>query len=96
MDHALGCSRARCRRLPLGDRDLRHPGRHRARRVASRGRLDQASIEAASAVGGLIMLGVGLRVLDIKQVRVVNLLRALLLAPAFVRVADFVRAAAGG
>lgn len=58
--------------------------------------IDQASIDAASAVGGLIMLGVGLRMLEIKQARVVNLLPALLLAPIFVRVADLVRAAASG
>ncbi len=55
--------------------------------------LDQASIDAASAVGGLIMLGVGLRMLDIKQVRVVNFLPALILVPIFIRVADFARAA---
>jgi uncharacterized membrane protein YqgA involved in biofilm formation len=55
--------------------------------------LDQASINATSAVGGLILLGVGLRLLDIKQVRVVSLLPALLLAPVFVRIADAIRAA---
>ena len=38
------------------------------------GGLDQTSIKVASAVGGLIMLGVGLRMLDIKQVRVVSTL----------------------
>jgi len=60
------------------------------------GGLDQSSIDAASAVGGLIMLGVGLRMLDIKQVRVVNLLPALVLAPVFVRIAEFVRAITAG
>jgi uncharacterized membrane protein YqgA involved in biofilm formation len=59
------------------------------------GSLDQASIDAAAAVGGLILLGVGLRMLDIKRVRVVNLLPALLFAPLFVRLADVARAALG-
>jgi hypothetical protein len=53
--------------------------------------LDQASIDAASAAGGLILLGVGLRLLEIKQVRVVNLLPALLLAPILVAVAARIR-----
>ena len=53
--------------------------------------LDQASIDAASAAGGLILLGVGLRLLDIKQVRVVNLLPALLLAPILVALAARIR-----
>jgi uncharacterized protein len=57
--------------------------------------LDEESINAASAVGGLILLGVGLRLLNIKQVRVVNLLPALVLAPIFVRIADAVRDALG-
>lgn len=48
------------------------------------GRLDPASIEAASAVGGFLLLGVGLRLLEIRQVRIVNMLPALLLAPIFV------------
>jgi uncharacterized membrane protein YqgA involved in biofilm formation len=53
--------------------------------------LDEQSINAASAVGGLILLGVGLRLLDIKKVRVVNLLPALVLAPIFIKIADAVR-----
>ena len=55
--------------------------------------LDQASIDASASVGGLILLGVGLRMLEIKRVRVVNFLPALLLAPVFVRIADTVRGA---
>jgi uncharacterized protein len=55
--------------------------------------LDQASIDAVASVGGLILLGVGLRLLEIKRVRVVNFLPALLLAPIFVALADMVRAA---
>ncbi|HEY7599739.1 MAG TPA: DUF554 family protein, partial [Candidatus Limnocylindrales bacterium] len=52
------------------------------------GALDPAAIDAASAVGGLLLIGVGLRLLEIRQVRVVNFLPALLLAPLFVWLAD--------
>ena len=57
------------------------------------GGLDPASVDAASAVGGLILIGVALRLLDIRQVRVANLLPALLLAPIFVWIAGQVRLA---
>ncbi len=56
------------------------------------GGLDEASIGAASAVGGLILVGVGLRLLDVRRVRVVNFLPALLLAPLFVQLAALLRA----
>jgi uncharacterized membrane protein YqgA involved in biofilm formation len=59
------------------------------------GGLDQTSIDAASAVGGLILVGVALRLLDIRQVRVANLLPALLLAPIFVWLAAVVRVLLG-
>jgi uncharacterized protein len=49
--------------------------------------LDETAIGAISAVGGLLLLGVGLRLLDIKHVRVVNFLPALALAPIFVALA---------
>jgi hypothetical protein len=52
------------------------------------GALDPAAIDAASAVGGLLLIGVGLRLLEIRQVRVVNFLPALLFAPLFVWLAD--------
>ncbi|CAN5866550.1 DUF554 domain-containing protein [soil metagenome] len=55
--------------------------------------LDDASIAAISAVGGLILMGVGLRLLEVKRVRVASFLPALLLAPVFVQLAAFVRAA---
>ena len=48
---------------------------------------------AISSVGGLILLGVGLRMLELKALPVANFLPALLLAPIFVRVADAVRGA---
>jgi uncharacterized membrane protein YqgA involved in biofilm formation len=57
------------------------------------GVLDEATILAITAAGGIILLGVGLRLLDLKAVRVANFLPALVLAPVFVAVADLVRAA---
>jgi uncharacterized membrane protein YqgA involved in biofilm formation len=57
------------------------------------GNLDPAAINAASAVGGILLLGVGLRLLEIKRIRVVNFLPALLLAPLFVWLADAIRRA---
>jgi uncharacterized membrane protein YqgA involved in biofilm formation len=60
------------------------------------GGLDESAINAAGAVGGLILIGVGLRLLEIRQVRVVNLLPALVLAPIFVWAADAARATLGG
>ncbi len=54
------------------------------------------TILAVSSAGGIVLLGVALRLLDLKPVRVANFLPALLLAPIFVRVADALRAALGG
>jgi uncharacterized membrane protein YqgA involved in biofilm formation len=53
--------------------------------------MDTATILAISSAGGIILLGVGLRLLDLKAVRVANFLPALLLAPIFIRVAEAVR-----
>jgi uncharacterized protein len=53
--------------------------------------MDPATILAISASGGLILLGVALRLLDIKAVRVANFLPALVLAPIFLRFADLIR-----
>ena len=53
--------------------------------------LDELSILAITATGGVILLGVALRLLDLKQVRVANFLPALVLAPIFIRVAEWVR-----
>ena len=57
--------------------------------------LDPVAISAASAVGGVILLGVGFRLLEIKRVRVVSLLPALLLAPLLVWLVAPLRAALG-
>jgi len=53
--------------------------------------MDAATILAITAVGGMILLGVALRLLDLKAVRVANFLPALVLAPIFLRLADAVR-----
>jgi uncharacterized membrane protein YqgA involved in biofilm formation len=53
--------------------------------------MDPPTVLAITAVGGLILLGVALRLLDLKPVRVANFLPALLLAPLFLRLADVVR-----
>lgn len=56
--------------------------------------LDEAQVAALTATGGVLLLGVGLRLLRIKPVPVADLLPALLLAPLFVTLAaglvDFV------
>ncbi|HEX2883269.1 MAG TPA: DUF554 domain-containing protein [Candidatus Limnocylindria bacterium] len=57
--------------------------------------MDGPTILAITSAGGVILLGVALRLLDLKQVRVANFLPALLLAPIFVRLADLVRGALG-
>jgi len=60
------------------------------------GLMDPITILAVSSAGGIMLLGVALRLLDLKPVRVANFLPALILAPIFVRVADAVRTALGG
>jgi hypothetical protein len=53
--------------------------------------MDAATILAVTAAGGMILLGVALRLLELKTVRVANFLPALVLAPLFLRLADAVR-----
>lgn len=53
--------------------------------------MDSPTILSITAAGGVILLGVALRLLDLRAVRVANFLPALLLAPLFVRVAEAVR-----
>jgi uncharacterized membrane protein YqgA involved in biofilm formation len=57
--------------------------------------MDDATVLAVSAVGGVILLGVALRLLELKQVRVANFLPALVLAPLFIRLAEAIRGAIG-
>jgi uncharacterized membrane protein YqgA involved in biofilm formation len=59
------------------------------------GVMDDATVLAVSAVGGFILLGVALRLLELKQVRVTNFLPALVLAPIFIRLAEAIRSAFG-
>jgi uncharacterized protein len=58
--------------------------------------MDAATVLAITAAGGVILLGVAVRLLDLKPVRVANFLPALVLAPLFVRVAELVRTAIAG
>jgi len=58
--------------------------------------LDQVAISAASAVGGVILLAVGFRLLEIKRIRAVSFLPALILAPLLVWIAEPLRAALAG
>jgi uncharacterized membrane protein YqgA involved in biofilm formation len=58
--------------------------------------MDPATITAITATGGLILFGVALRLLELKQVRVASFLPALILAPLLVRLADAIRTAIAG
>jgi uncharacterized membrane protein YqgA involved in biofilm formation len=53
--------------------------------------MDERTILVVSAAGGIILLGVALRLLDVRGVRVASFLPALVLAPLFIRVADAIR-----
>ncbi|HEY6607919.1 MAG TPA: DUF554 domain-containing protein [Candidatus Limnocylindria bacterium] len=57
------------------------------------GAFDEVTILAITSAGGVILLGVALRLLDLKPVRVASFLPALVLAPIFVRIAELIRAA---
>ncbi len=50
--------------------------------------MSAAMVNEMTAVGGLILIGLGLRILEIKHARVENFLPALLIAPAIVAVAQ--------
>lgn len=53
--------------------------------------MDARTILVTTSVGGAILLGMALRLLDLRAVRVANFLPGLLLAPIFLRVADLIR-----
>ena len=57
------------------------------------GAFDEVTLLAITSAGGVILLGVALRLLDLKPVRVASFLPALVLAPIFVRIAELIRAA---
>ena len=44
----------------------------------------QAAVGALGAAGGVLLLGISLKLLDLKQIRVANLLPGVALAPLFV------------
>jgi uncharacterized membrane protein YqgA involved in biofilm formation len=54
--------------------------------------IDPVAVSAASAVGGVILLGVGFRLLEIKRIRVISMLPALVLAPLLVLIVSPLRA----
>jgi uncharacterized membrane protein YqgA involved in biofilm formation len=53
--------------------------------------LDARTVLVISSAGGVILLGVALRLLDLKPVRVANFLPALVLAPILLRLGDAIR-----
>jgi uncharacterized membrane protein YqgA involved in biofilm formation len=53
--------------------------------------LDTRTVLAISSTGGVILLGVALRLLDLKAVQVANFLPALVFAPLLLRAADLIR-----
>jgi uncharacterized membrane protein YqgA involved in biofilm formation len=55
--------------------------------------LDARTVLAVTAVGGMILLGIALRLLDLKAVRVANFLPGLAFAPLLIHLADWIRAA---
>jgi uncharacterized membrane protein YqgA involved in biofilm formation len=58
---------------------------------AAAGAFSDPMVAAMSAVGGILILGIGLRLLDLRLVRVGNLLPALVLAPVAVAIIESVR-----
>jgi uncharacterized membrane protein YqgA involved in biofilm formation len=59
--------------------------------TSAEGVFSDPMIAAMSAVGGILILGIGLRLLDLRMVRVGNLLPALVLAPVTVAVIEALR-----
>ena len=57
--------------------------------------MDERTILVVSAAGGILLLGVGLRLLELREVRVASFLPALVLAPLFLRVGDAIRGVLG-
>lgn len=57
---------------------------------AAAGAFSPAMIAALTAAGGVLIMGIGLRLLELREVRVANLLPALVLAPAAVAVIEAV------
>ena len=49
------------------------------------GVLTDPMLDALGAAGGILLIGIALRLLDLKKIRVANLLPAIVLAPLFVK-----------
>jgi uncharacterized protein len=54
--------------------------------------LTEAMITEMTATGGILIMSIGLRLLDLRQIRVGNLLPALVLAPLLVALAAMLQA----
>jgi len=57
--------------------------------------LDARAVLAITAVGGLMLLGVALQLMQVRTVRVANFLPGLVVAPLLLRAADLLRSASG-
>ena len=57
------------------------------------GLIDPVTILVLTSLAGIILIGVGLRLLELKQVRLANFLPGLIVAPLLVRLFDAVAAA---
>ena len=57
--------------------------------------MDPRTVLAISSVGGLLMLGVGMRLLELRQIRVANFLPGLVIAPLLLRLGDAIASAIG-
>ena len=57
------------------------------------GFFDPATLLVVTSLAGITLLGVGLRLLELKQIRLANFLPGLVVAPLLVRLFDAVRAA---
>jgi len=57
--------------------------------------LDPRTVVAITAAGGVILIGISLRLLDLKAVRVANFLPALVIAPLLLKLADLVARVGG-
>lgn len=60
------------------------------------GVFDPVTILVVTSVAGVTLIGVGLRLLEIKQIRLANFLPGLVLAPLLIRLFDLVRGLLGG
>ena len=55
--------------------------------------MDPRTVLAITSVGGVMLIGVALRLLDLRQIRVASFLPGLVFAPILLRLGDVIRAA---